>query len=57
MKKNINIRFAQISDLITIIDIYNQAIRSKTATGDTVEFVLEDRVDWFSKFDTNSNPI
>ena len=46
-----NIRFGTIHDLASIVDIYNQAIRSRVATGDLDEFVPEDRVDWFEKFD------
>ncbi len=57
MQENITIRFAKLSDLPTIVDIYNQAIKSKKATGDTVEFIAEDRVDWFNKYDSGSNPI
>jgi L-amino acid N-acyltransferase len=57
MKESINIRFAEISDLPFIVDIYNQAIRSHCATGDLSEFTIEQRNDWFNKFDNNSYPL
>ncbi len=57
MDKNLNIRFATIGDLPVIVDIYNQAIRSRCATGDINEFSLEERTEWFSKFDETSYPI
>lgn len=57
MQKKLSIRFANISDLPSIVDIYNQAIRSKSATGDMDEFILEERINWFNKFDTDDYPI
>ncbi len=57
MKSKLNIRFANRTDLPFIIDIYNQAIRSKNATGDLTEFSLEQRLDWFDKFDNEAHPI
>jgi len=51
------IRIASIYDLPFIVDIYNQAIRSRLATGDMEEFSVEDRVIWFEKFDANEYPI
>jgi len=57
MIKKLNIRFASIDDLPIIVEIYNQAIRSRSATGDMDEFLIEDRVEWFQKFDTNRFPI
>lgn len=44
-------------DLPFIVDIYNQAIRSRIATGDMEEFNIEKRIQWFEKFDSNSYPI
>jgi len=57
MNNNINIRIAHFNDLPSIVDIYNQAIRSGMATGDMAEFGVEERIPWFEKFDDNSYPI
>ncbi len=57
MRNKIKIRHGQIEDLTKIVDIYNQAIRTKTATGDLEEFKVEDRIAWFYKFDANRYPI
>lgn len=57
MITNLNIRFAKASDLKSIVDIYNQAIRSKNATGDMDEFKPEDRNNWFTKHDQNHYPL
>ena len=57
MNKNLEIRPAYIKDLNSIVDIYNQAIRSKSTTGDMDEFKIEDRLEWFKKFDPNNFPI
>ncbi len=51
------IRHADIHDLKKIVEIYNQAIRSKTATGDMDVFIPEERVDWFKAFDPDNFPI
>ena len=53
----IEIRFAQRADLPSIVDIYNQAIRSHYATGDLSEFTVEQREDWFEKFDEKFHPL
>jgi len=57
MNSKLNIRFAEKDDLSALVEIYNQAIRSKTSTGDMTEFTVEERVDWFNKFDPNTYPI
>jgi len=54
---NIKIRFSKSTDLPSIVDIYNQAIRSNNATGDLTEFSVEQRLNWFNKFDNDSYPI
>lgn len=51
------IRLANINDLQLIVGIYNQAIRSKSATGDMDEFSVEERVDWFNSFNSTNYPI
>ena len=55
--RELTIRFGTIDDLPAIVDIYNQAIRSKIATGDTQEYQVADRVDWFKKYDRDHYPI
>lgn len=57
INKDLTIQFATISDLPNIVAIYNQAIRSKSATGDTEEFRIEERTNWFYKFNNNSYPL
>ena len=57
MRSKLNIRFANSADLPFIVEIYNQAIRSKKATGDLTEFSLEQRIDWFNKFDNEKHPL
>lgn len=57
MEKEITIRFAKFSDLPFIVAIYNQAIRTKCATGDLEEFSVNDRVTWFEKYDKNEYPL
>ena len=37
--------------------IYNQAIKSGTATGDINEFSTDQRHHWFEEFDENNSPI
>jgi len=51
------IRFATIDDLAAIVKIYNQAINSKSATGDLHEFTVDERIDWFQKFSADDYPI
>lgn len=57
MEKEYTIRFAKLSDLPSIVEIYNQAIRTKCATGDTEEFGVIDRIKWFKKYDKNEYPL
>lgn len=57
MNKKLSIRFARNNDLSAIVNIYNQAIRSRQATGDLDEYRVEDRVEWLNKFDKNNYPI
>ena len=51
------IRTALPSDIGSITDIYNQAIRAKTCTCDTVEFSPDDRVNWFNEHQNGRYPI
>ena len=57
MENKLSIRVSNITDLASIVNIYNQAIRSKCATGDIVEFTVEERIDWFHTYDNNSYPL
>jgi L-amino acid N-acyltransferase YncA len=42
------IRLATLSDLPRLVEIYNQAIASHTATADTIPFTVETRRGWFA---------
>lgn len=57
MENELTIRLAQFSDLPSIVNIYNQAIITKRATGDTEEFCVNDRIEWFKKFDKDKYPL
>lgn len=57
MKKDIKIRPALFEDLTSIVNIYNQAIRSRKATGNMWEFTVKQRVDWFKTHNLESYPI
>lgn len=57
MEVELQIRFATISDLPMITEIYNQAIRSKNATGDLEEYQPEERIEWFKKYANDEYPI
>ncbi|DAC72826.1 MAG TPA: N-acetyltransferase [Thermoplasmata archaeon] len=47
MTMSISIRYALEKDLQEIVDIHNQAIRSKASTGFVHEFSVEGRKEWF----------
>ncbi len=51
------VRDANESDLPAIVDIYNQAIPAGWSTADTRPVTVEERVDWFRKFDPARRPI
>ena len=53
MKVEVEIRFAKSSDLSTIVDIYNQAIKARNSTADLTPFTVEQRKDWFNQFNNN----
>lgn len=57
MSPIIKIQLASINNLPDIVAIYNQAIRTKSATGDMDEFEVEERIEWFNKFDPDNFPI
>lgn len=51
------IRDATLNDLPAIVDIYNESIPSGRATADTRPISVEERVDWFHRFDPDKRPI
>ena len=55
--KMITIRDAIENDLPAIIDIYNESIPTGRATADTSPISVDDRIDWFGKFDSAKRPI
>jgi phosphinothricin acetyltransferase len=50
------IRTAKEDDLPSIVKIYNQAIKAGGATGDMMEFSVDERRDWFRQFSPESFP-
>ena len=54
MKK---IRRAHLKDLEQIVDIYNDSIPSRIATGDLQKITVESRLKWFQERDINHYPI
>jgi L-amino acid N-acyltransferase YncA len=52
-----SIRIASLADLPRLVEIYNQAIVSHTATADTVLFSVETRRSWFDTHSPGSHPI
>ena len=57
MKNDIKIRTALFEDLTSIVTIYNEAIRTRKATGNLWEFSVKERVEWFKKHNKDSFPI
>jgi L-amino acid N-acyltransferase YncA len=51
------IRLATLADLPRLVDIYNQAVSSHTATADTIPFTLEARRAWFAVHTPDAYPI
>jgi phosphinothricin acetyltransferase len=51
------IRDATEADLPAIVEIYNQSIPAGRSTADTRPISVEERVEWFRKFDPNKRPI
>jgi phosphinothricin acetyltransferase len=54
---DIKVRIAMEADLPAIVDIYNQSIPAGWSTADTSPIRVEDRVEWFRKFDPAKRPI
>jgi len=53
----INIRYALEKDMEDLVKIYNQAILSRTATGDITPFKTIEKKDWFLEHNKNNYPI
>lgn len=53
----IPVRDATIDDLPAIVAIYNESIPAGKSTADTKAISVEDRLEWFSKFDPSKRPI
>src|ERR671924_298120 len=51
------IRLAQLDDVSSIVNIYNQPISSKQSTGDTQPLRVEDRLTWFGEHRLEEYPI
>ncbi|MEL4894324.1 GNAT family N-acetyltransferase [Crocosphaera sp. Alani8] len=51
------IRLAQLEDLGKIVNIYNDSIPSRIATGDLQKITVESRLKWFQERDTDHYPI
>ena len=52
-----NIRTAKMSDLGSIIEIYNQAMSSKFETADTLTIDPKDTISWFKSHQKDAYPI
>jgi L-amino acid N-acyltransferase YncA len=52
-----NIRFAKISDLQRITDIYNLAIKAGNITADIERITIDDRLEWFLDHNIGEYPI
>jgi L-amino acid N-acyltransferase YncA len=53
----LTIRDAVEADLPAIVDIYNQSIPAGWSTADTNPVTVEERLEWFRKFDPARRPI
>ena len=56
MNTNINIRFANASDVPAMVTILNQAVQARM-NGSLKEFTHEDRMSWFKNFNSETYPI
>lgn len=53
----IHIRYASEKDLKEIVEIFNQAITTRTSTGYLTELTVEERKEWFSEHTKEKYPI
>ena len=51
------IRLATEEDLVTINNIYNQVIPYEMSTADTVPYTMDERADWFRRYDRSKYPV
>lgn len=51
------IRDAQLTDLATIVEIYNSTIAGRMVTADTEPVTVESRIPWFNKHSPDKHPI
>lgn len=51
------IRLAKDTDLVSLVEIYNQAIVTKRCTADTETFQVEDRLSWFEDHQSKEYPL
>lgn len=54
---DISVRDATEADLPRIVEIYNESISGGWSTADTRPIRVEDRVEWFRRFDPTRRPI
>jgi phosphinothricin acetyltransferase len=57
MFEDFTIRDAKISDLTTIIDIYNSTIPSRTVTADLEPISVESRMQWYNDHSPSFRPL
>ena len=55
--EDFDIRLATEADLPAIVNIYNESIPAGRSTADTRPVAVEDRIEWFRKFDPVKRPI
>jgi phosphinothricin acetyltransferase len=51
------VRLANARDIPAILEIYNEAVRTRTATADLSPQSLEDRISWFAARDMRRRPV
>lgn len=56
-KTELYIRIAQITDLSTIVAIYNQAVPTRRSTANTIPWTVESRTTWFIEHKPDNHPI
>lgn len=54
---DVKIRLASLKDLNRIIEIYNQAVKTKSSTADINPIKVKDRINWFKEHKQEKHPI
>ena len=54
---DVDVRIATEADLPAIVDIYNQSIPAGWSTADTKPITVDERMEWFRKFEPHRRPI